>query len=68
MANSMKSNNAAIAVMQQMLQERCIAEPAFAIKTAQPRLPQGYTHEDSHAQRRIGADPDGQCGNGSQGI
>ena len=36
MANSMKSNNAAIAVMQQMLQERCIAEPAFAIKMAQP--------------------------------
>ncbi len=32
----MKSNNAAIAVMQQMLQERCIAEPAFAIKMAQP--------------------------------
>ncbi len=25
------------------------------------------THEDSHAQRRIGADPDGRCGNGSQG-
>ena len=36
MANSMKSNNAAIAVMQQMLQERCIAEPTFAIKMAQP--------------------------------
>ncbi len=33
---TMKSNNAAIAVMQQMLQERCIAEPAFAIKMAQP--------------------------------
>ena len=36
MANSMKSNNVAIAVMQQMLQERCIAEPTFAIKMAQP--------------------------------
>lgn len=36
MANSIKSNNAAIAVMQQMLQERCIAEPTFAIKMAQP--------------------------------
>lgn len=32
----MKSNNAAIAAMQQMLQERCIAEPAFAIKMASP--------------------------------
>ena len=32
----MKSNNAAIAVMQQMLQERCIAEPTFAIKMANP--------------------------------
>ena len=31
-----KSNNAAIAAMQQMLQERCIAEPTFAIKMAQP--------------------------------
>lgn len=31
-----KSNNAAIAVMQQMLQERCIAEPTFAIKMANP--------------------------------
>ena len=36
MATTMKSNNAAIAAMQQMLQERCIAEPAFAIKMAQP--------------------------------
>ena len=33
---TLKSNNAAIAAMQQMLQERCIAEPAFAIKMAQP--------------------------------
>ena len=32
----MKSNNAAFAVMQQMLQERCIAEPTFAIKMANP--------------------------------
>jgi len=32
----MKSNNAAIAAMQQMLQERCIAEPTFAIKMANP--------------------------------
>lgn len=31
-----KSNNAAIAAMQQMLQERCIAEPSFAIKMANP--------------------------------
>lgn len=31
-----KSNNAAIAAMQQMLQERCIAEPMFAIKMANP--------------------------------
>ncbi len=36
MANSIKSNNAAIAVMQQMLQERCIVEPTFAIKMANP--------------------------------
>ena len=36
MATTMKSNNAAIAAMQQMLQERCIAEPMFAIKMAQP--------------------------------
>ena len=33
---TIKSNNAAIAVMQQMLQERCIAEPTFAIKMANP--------------------------------
>ena len=33
---TMKSNNAAIAAMQQLLQERCIAEPAFAIKMANP--------------------------------
>lgn len=31
-----KSNNAAIAAMQQMLQERCIAEHMFAIKMANP--------------------------------
>ena len=36
MATTMKSNNAAIAAMQQMLQERCLAEPAFAIKMANP--------------------------------
>ena len=36
MATTMKSNNAAIAAMQQMLQERCIAEPSLAIKMAQP--------------------------------
>ena len=36
MATTMKSNNAAIAAMQQMLQERCIAEPTFAIKMANP--------------------------------
>ena len=33
---TLKSNNAAIAAMQKMLQERCIAEPAFAIKMANP--------------------------------
>ena len=32
-----KSNNAAIATMQQMLQERCIAEPSLAIKLANPK-------------------------------
>ena len=36
MATTMNSNNAAIAAMQQMLQERCIAEPTFAIKMANP--------------------------------
>ena len=36
MATTMKSNNAAIAAMQLMLQERCIAEPMFAIKMANP--------------------------------
>ncbi len=35
---TMKSNNAAIAAMQQMLQERCIAEPTFAIKMANPLI------------------------------
>ena len=33
---TLKSNNAAIAAMQKMLLERCIAEPAFAIKMANP--------------------------------
>ena len=32
----MKSNDSALEVMQQMLQERCIAEPSFAIKMANP--------------------------------
>ena len=36
MAKTMKSNDSALAVMQQMLQERCIAEPMFAIKMANP--------------------------------
>lgn len=36
MATMMKSNDTAIAVMQKMLQERCIAEPSFAIKMANP--------------------------------
>lgn len=31
---TMKSSNPAIQAMQQLLQERCIAEPAFAIKMA----------------------------------
>ena len=34
---TMKSNNAAIAVMQQMLQERILSEPALAIKLANPK-------------------------------
>jgi len=33
----MKSNNAAIAAMQQMLQERILAEPALALKHANPK-------------------------------
>lgn len=37
MATTMKSNNAAIATMQQMLQERILAEPALAIKLANPK-------------------------------
>ena len=36
MATMMKSNNTAILAMQKMLQERCIAEPSFAIKMANP--------------------------------
>ena len=36
MATMLKSNDTAIAVMQNMLQERCIAEPSFAIKMANP--------------------------------
>ena len=31
-----KSNDTAILAMQKMLQERCIAEPSFAIKMANP--------------------------------
>lgn len=34
---TLKSNNAAIAAMQQMLQERILAEPALAIKLANPQ-------------------------------
>lgn len=34
---TLKSNNAAIAAMQQMLQERILAEPALAIKLANPK-------------------------------
>ena len=33
---TMKSNDTAILAMQKMLQERCIAEPSFAIKMANP--------------------------------
>lgn len=33
---TLKSNDTAIQVMQKMLQERCIAEPSFAIKMANP--------------------------------
>ena len=36
MATMMKSNDTAILAMQQMLQERCIAEPSFALKMANP--------------------------------
>ena len=36
MATRMKSNDIAILAMQKMLQERCIAEPSFAIKMANP--------------------------------
>lgn len=36
MAQTIKSNDTAIQVMQKMLQERCIAEPMFAIKMANP--------------------------------
>ena len=36
MATTMKSSTSAIEVMQQLLQERCIAEPMFAIKMANP--------------------------------
>lgn len=34
---TLKSNNTAIAAMQQMLQERILAEPALAIKLANPK-------------------------------
>lgn len=34
---TLKSNNAAIAAIQQMLQERILAEPALAIKLANPK-------------------------------
>lgn len=34
MATTFKSNDSAIATMQNMLQERCIAEPQFAIRMA----------------------------------
>jgi hypothetical protein len=36
MATTLKSNDAAITAMQQMLQERCIAEPDFAVKMSNP--------------------------------
>ncbi|MDE6521875.1 MAG: PcfK-like family protein [Muribaculaceae bacterium] len=36
MATMMKSNDGALALIQMMLQERCIAEPSFAIKMANP--------------------------------
>lgn len=37
MAQTMKSSTSAIEVMQRMLQERCIVEPMFAIKMANPK-------------------------------
>jgi len=36
MATTMKSNDSAIQVIQQMLQERVLAEPEFAVKLANP--------------------------------
>lgn len=36
MAQTLKSNDTAIQVMQKMLQERCIVKPMFAIKMANP--------------------------------
>lgn len=36
MATTLKSNDAAITAMQQMLQERCIEEPDFAVKMSNP--------------------------------
>lgn len=36
MATTMKSSTSAIEVMQQLLKERCIAEPMFALKMANP--------------------------------
>ena len=40
-----KSSTSAIEVMQQMLQERCIAEPMFAIKMANPQKVNGGSGE-----------------------
>ena len=36
MATTMKSNDSAIRTMQEMLQQKCIEEPSFALKMASP--------------------------------
>lgn len=36
MATTMKSNDSAIRAMQEMLQQKCLEEPAFALKMASP--------------------------------
>ena len=36
MATTMKSNDSAIRAMQEMLQQKCIEEPSFALKMASP--------------------------------
>ena len=54
---AMKSNNAAIEAMQQMLQERSIAEPALAIKLANPKK----SHERASDYLCHGIQKSGMC-------